>query len=85
VKPKIGDLVEFDRDVDHGDWKTASVRPNRWPTIKKGTQYEVVGFYDNFYGQHVRVKHATDTYDIEMHRIIKVITPPKDNGEGSNG
>lgn len=65
--PDDGEMVTFDRDVDHGDWKTASVRPDSWPTIKKGTRCKVVGWMQNMYGVHLRVEHKGFNYDVDAH------------------
>lgn len=70
LMPETGELIEFDTDVNHGDWKTALVRKGSWPTITKGTKCEVVGWMQNLEGVHVRVKHGKDVYDIPRHRIV---------------
>lgn len=43
------------RDAEHGDWKTASVRPEAWPTLNKGTEVEYIKDWNNFYGLQRRV------------------------------
>lgn len=67
--PAEGELISFDRDVSHGDWKTASAFPERYPTIKKGTKVEVKGWMQNLYGVFVSVEHKGSRYDIERHKI----------------
>ena len=69
--PLNGEIIQFDRDVDHGDWKTASVRPGKWPTIPKGTKVKMLGHMLNCYGLHLRVEHAGQEYDIEAHRLVR--------------
>lgn len=66
---RVGDIIEFTQDVDHGDFKTASAHPKLWPTIEKGTKCKVVGFLSNFYGSFVRVNHNGQRYDIEMRHV----------------
>lgn len=68
--PEIGELIEFDRDVEHGDWKTSSVRPGQWPTIQKGTKCKVVGDMQNFYGVFIKVEHNGSIYDVEHYKIV---------------
>lgn len=67
--PADGEMIEFDRDVSHGDWKTASVFPDRWPTIPKGTKVKMVGWMQNLYGVFVRVEHNGERYDIEDFKV----------------
>lgn len=67
--PATGELVEFTNDVDHGDWKTASVHKDRWPTIPKGTKCRMVGWMQNMYGVHVRVEHAGQLYDVDSAKV----------------
>lgn len=69
ILPEDGEMIEFDRDVSHGDWKTASVFRDRWPTIPKGTKVKVVGWMQNLYGVHVRVEYKGARYDVEAHKI----------------
>lgn len=69
LMPANGEMIEFIKDVDHGDWKTASIHKDRWPTIKKGTKVEVVGYMQNYFGVHIKVKYNNITYDIERNLI----------------
>ena len=58
------------RDASHGDWKTASVHPDRWPTLKAGTEVEFINEWENFYGRWVRVRGPNGSeYDIEPNRL----------------
>jgi hypothetical protein len=69
-KYKEGQKVILKRAVSHGDWKTASVFPDRYPTLEKGTEVEVVKVWSNFYGTQVRVKEPNGRiYDIEENRL----------------
>lgn len=62
--PATGEKVKLLRDAEHGDWKTAAVRPGHWPTIKKGTEVEVLGWMQNMEGVHLKVKYLDWAYDV---------------------
>lgn len=63
--PENGELVTVNTNCEHGDWKTASVFPKKWPTIPKGTKVKVVRIFLNLYGLFVCVEHNGQVYDIE--------------------
>ena len=54
------------KDQGHADWKTVLVFPEKYPTLKKGTQVEFIKEWSNFYGKWARVKTEDGTtYDVE--------------------
>ena len=63
--PSVGDWAQFNKDVAHGDWK--SLRHTKM--IPAGVACEVVGFTNNFYGSHVRVKFDGMVYDIGVSNL----------------
>jgi len=67
--PALGEMICFNRDVEHGDWKTAMMRPAKWPTIKKGTACKVVGWTQNLEGVHIQVEHGGSVYDVPRHCV----------------
>lgn len=70
VSDLIGKDVYLAEDASHGDWKTASVRPGRWPTLGKGSKVRVKDIWSNFYGRQVRViSDSGELYDIEPNKI----------------
>jgi len=69
--PKVGDVLELIEDADHGDWKTVSVRPEKYPTLKQGTKVFFLERFNNFYGLWITVEtECGGTYDIEP-RFLK--------------
>lgn len=65
--------VILEKDGDHGDWKTSSVRPGYWPTIPKGTKVEVIAEFTNFYGRYWTVIGPNgNKYDLEKY-ILKAV------------
>lgn len=64
-------------DVNHGDWKTVSVFPELYPTLKQGTLVEVIKEWTNFYGLWITVKAPSgQTYDVEPNKL-KIISKGK--------
>lgn len=67
---KKGQKFILKQSVSHGDWKTASVHPEKYPVLKKGTEVVVEKVWVNFYGTQVRVKTPNGSYyDIEESRL----------------
>lgn len=65
--------------LDHGDWKTASVHPDRWPTIKAGTVVEEVGRWTNCYGQWVKIIGPNgEKYDVRPSDLHSTARTPTD-------
>jgi hypothetical protein len=63
------------KPADHGDWKTAAVHPDRWPTLQVGTVVELVDEWINFYGRWLKVRTSSGTlYDIEPHHACAMDT-----------
>lgn len=61
------------RACNHGDWKTASVRPNSWPILPQGTRVTKVGEFQNYYGLFYKVLAPNgETYDIEEYKLEPV-------------
>jgi hypothetical protein len=57
-------------DANHGDWKTASVHKDRWPTLRAGTEVEFVKEWNNLYGRWLSVKAPNGSlYDIQPHKL----------------
>lgn len=62
--------VKILSDTEHGDWKTRSVFPERWPTLKKGTEVEFLYKWNNLYGTWIAVKGENGKiYDIDPRDI----------------
>lgn len=67
-----GQRLVLKEDAGHGDLKTASVFPQRWPTLKKGTEVTFVKTFWNFYGDWVTVKAPNgEWYDVEPRKVEK--------------
>lgn len=65
--------VRIIEPADHGDWKTALVRPDKWPTLKPGIEVELIKTWDNFYGRWFKVKTDNGTiYDIETWKAEQI-------------
>lgn len=63
---KVGDVLTLKRPGIHGDWKTATVFPDRWPTLPIGTKVKFVKRWLNFYGVQIRVDAPNGaTYDLD--------------------
>ena len=71
---KKGQKLKLTTNADHGDWKTAIVRPGKWPTLEAGTICTYVRQFNNLYGHYltVEVAHRKEQYDIESWKFEKV-------------
>ena len=68
-----GKIVKALSELHHGDWKTASVFPDRYPPIPEGTEVEVIKTWNNFYGEWIRVKGPNGShYDVEEDKLESV-------------
>ncbi len=66
-------LFEIINASVHGDWKTASVRPGKWPLLKVGDKVELIERWQNFYGNQAKVKGPNgEIYDIPAENIREV-------------
>jgi hypothetical protein len=69
-KPEEGSMFVAVRPLDHGDWKTALVHKDRWPTLKEGTEVKFVKEFTNFYGKWWTVESpAGESYDVEPFKL----------------
>lgn len=60
-----GDIAKAKKELQHGDWKTASVFPDRYKPVPASTEVEVVRTWINCYGKWVRVKGPNgSSYDV---------------------
>lgn len=75
------ETFELLEDVDHADWKTASVHPDRWPTLKKGTHVTLLERWSNYYGNWLKVQGPNGSkYDIspaKVKPVAPVVGSPK--------
>lgn len=61
------------RIVNHGDWKTASVFPDRYKPIPENTEVKVIRTWSNCYGLWVRVEGPNGShYDVREDDLHKV-------------
>jgi hypothetical protein len=67
--PATGEVVITLDPIHHADFKTASVFPDRYPTIPAQSEVEIVGWMQNLYGVHVKVRHNRNIYDVEVNRL----------------
>jgi hypothetical protein len=71
VELQKGDELVLTEAGHHGDWKTASIFPDRWPALPVG---EVVIFerqFTNFYGRWFTVvTKGGKSYDLEPHLLL---------------
>lgn len=62
------------KDADHGDWKTKAVRPESWPTLKKGEEVEFLEKWSNWYGTQIKVRAKNgEIYDLEPQCLEKIL------------
>ena len=67
---KPGMRLVLAEDCEHGDYKTASVRKDKWPTLKKGTEVVLIKMWENLYGIQCRIRAPSgELYDIEPRKI----------------
>ena len=57
-------------DVRHGDFKTVSIKPEKYPVLKAGMTVKYVRNFINFYGHYVTVEDENgQTHDINEEQL----------------
>ena len=73
MKFNSGEKVKTKCSVSHGDWKTASVFPGRWPVIPADIEVEFIREWVNFYGHQVTIKGPNGSlYDVSPDKLEKI-------------
>ena len=67
---KKGDKVVVVRVCSHGDWKTATLHPEKWQTLIQGREGIFQKWFSNLYGDFARVDFDGVLYDIEPINIL---------------
>lgn len=75
---KQGDRVVVVRVCSHGDWKTATLHPEKWQTLNQGREGIFKSWFSNLYGDFARVDFDGVIYDIEPINILRADSKDKE-------